>query len=108
VNHLSIPLELLATLTGLAGAWYVAAEERDRAAMGFVAFLASNAAWVAFGYINSHWILIAQQVGFTALSVRGIWKKALRGRVRASRDAYQSVRRSRGVLAAARFAWRCF
>jgi hypothetical protein len=108
MNHFAIPLELLATITGLAGAWYVAAEDRERAAWGFVAFLASNAAWIAFGYINGHWILIVQQLGFTALSLRGIWKKALRVRVRSFRQGYRAVREKRGVLAAARFAWRCF
>lgn len=93
MNHFSIPLELLATLTGLTGAWYVAAEDRRHAAWGFAAFLASNAAWIAFGYINSHWILIAQQVGFTGLSLRGIWIKALRPRLAALFDIWEADHR---------------
>lgn len=76
MNLLSITAEILGTATGLAGAWYVA-EEGKRAGWGFAAFLASNAAWMAFGYTNGHWGLVATQVGFTFLSLRGMWKKTL-------------------------------
>lgn len=78
MNHVSLATEILAAITGLLGAWFVADDDGKAAGWGFVAFLASNAAWIAVGYMSGLWGLIAQQVGFTALSLRGIWKKLLR------------------------------
>lgn len=65
-------LELLAAITGLAGAWLLATKGQH-AAWGWWAFLASNVGWIAFGWIRRHWFLVLQQVGFTASSVWGIW-----------------------------------
>jgi len=69
---MTIAFEIRGTLFGLLGAWYVAADGR-RAGWGFVAFLASNAAWLIFAWLNAHWFQFAQQIGFTALSLRGLW-----------------------------------
>jgi hypothetical protein len=44
-----------------------------RAGWGFVAYLASNAAWIGFAWIHGHWGLFAQQVAFTASSLLGVW-----------------------------------
>jgi hypothetical protein len=102
----SLAAEILATATGLAGAWYVA-EEGDRAGLGFAFFLASNAAWMSFGYMNGHWILIVQQLGFTAFALRGIWKKSVRPRAALFAAVYRATRPYRGVLASAHVAYRC-
>ncbi len=69
-----IGIELIATFTGLAGAWYVA-EEGQRATWGFALFLSSNIGWGVYGASKQDWLLVALQVGFTVLSLRGIWKK---------------------------------
>ncbi|KQT11071.1 hypothetical protein ASG30_09320 [Ramlibacter sp. Leaf400] len=46
----------------------------DHASWGWVAFLASNVAWIAFASARRHWFLLLQQLGFTATSVLGIWR----------------------------------
>jgi len=65
-------IEAAAALCGLAGAWLLAANG-PTAAWGWWWFLASNAGWIAFGWIRRHWFLLLQQVGFTASSLWGIW-----------------------------------
>jgi hypothetical protein len=66
-------IEILAAAAGLIGAWLLAARG-EHASWGWVAFLASNVGWIAFGWIRRHWFLLAQQVGFTATSLLGIWR----------------------------------
>lgn len=65
-------LEAIASAFGLAGAWLLATSG-PHAGWGWWAFLASNACWIAFGWIRGHWFLLLQQVGFTASSLWGIW-----------------------------------
>lgn len=60
-------------LTGLFGAWMVAANV-DTSGYGFVAYLASNIFWVIFGYKQRAWGLVVQQVGFTGSSLLGIYR----------------------------------
>lgn len=64
-------IEALAAAFGLIGA-FLLAHKGQHAAWGWVAFLASNAGWLAFGWIRGHWFLCIQQVGFTASSLLGI------------------------------------
>lgn len=66
-------IEALAALSGLLGAFLLAGKG-EHAAWGWVAFLASNAGWIAFGWIRGHWWLVLQQVGFTASSLLGVWR----------------------------------
>jgi hypothetical protein len=65
-------IEACAAIAGLTGAWLLASND-EHAAWGWWAFLASNVAWIAFGWTRRHWFLVLQQVGFTASSVWGIW-----------------------------------
>lgn len=65
-------IEAFAAGAGLTGA-FLLATAGQHAAWGWVAFLASNVGWIAFGWIRRHWWLLAQQVGFTASSLWGIW-----------------------------------
>lgn len=65
-------LEATAAACGLAGAWLLAAKGQH-AAWGWWFFLASNAGWIAFGWIRRHWFLLLQQLGFTASSLWGVW-----------------------------------
>lgn len=66
-------IELFATACGLLGTLLLATLTRW-AGWGFVAFLASNAGWLAFSYAHGHWFMFTQQVGFTLSSLIGIWK----------------------------------
>ena len=65
-------IEAAAALTGLVGA-FLLATRGEHAAWGWVAFLASNAGWLVFGWSQRLWFLLLQQVGFTASSLWGIW-----------------------------------
>jgi hypothetical protein len=65
-------IEAAAAASGLAGA-FLLATKGQHAAWGWVAFLASNAGWIAFGWLRRHLFLLVQQVGFTASSLWGIW-----------------------------------
>lgn len=68
-----IAIEILAAAFGLAGA-FLLASKTTYAAWGWVSFLASNVGWLAFAWIRRHRFLLAQQVGFTATSLLGIWR----------------------------------
>lgn len=76
LKHRDLAIEAAAALFGLVGAYLLAAKG-THAGLGFVAFLASNAGWIAFGWIRRHWFLVIQQVGFTASSLLGIWNWVL-------------------------------
>lgn len=65
-------IELLAAIFGIVGTLLLATKGRF-AGWGFVAFLGSNAGWLAFSYSHEHWFMFAQQVGFTVSSLLGIW-----------------------------------
>lgn len=66
-------IEAAAALTGLLGAFLLAARGAH-ASWGWLAFLASNIGWIAFGLRRRHWWLVAQQIGFMGSSVLGICK----------------------------------
>jgi hypothetical protein len=72
-------IELAAATFGLLGTILLAGNGK-RAGWGFVAFLASNAGWLAFSYAGGHWSLFAQQIGFTVTSLFGIWRWLLQPR----------------------------
>jgi hypothetical protein len=63
--------EWSASFTGLAGAALVASKS-DWAGYGFLAFLASNIAWIAYSVRTKTWSLLVMQLGFTATSLLGI------------------------------------
>lgn len=65
-------IECLAAIFGILGTLVLATKGRW-AGWGFVAFLASNAGWLAFSYAHAHWFMFAQQVGFTVSSLIGVW-----------------------------------
>jgi hypothetical protein len=73
-------LEALAAVLGLAGATLLAIGTRWFA-IGWLAFLASNFAGVAFAAgAGLHWLL-AQQIGFTCTSLLGVWTWIVRPRL---------------------------
>lgn len=77
---LANPAEAVATATGLAGAYLLASRTRW-APLGWLSFLASNAAWLYFAWQKDHPGLFLQQVGFTGSSLLGIWQWIVRPRL---------------------------
>jgi hypothetical protein len=63
-----------AMATTLAAAWLVASQSKRKRAWGFWIFIASNAMWIAWGWHDHAFALIALQVGLFALNVRGARK----------------------------------
>lgn len=66
-------IELLGAAMGLLGTLLLAGKGK-RAGWGFVAFLASNVAWMVFASTYGHWGLFAQHAAFMLTSVWGIWR----------------------------------
>lgn len=64
-------IECAAAVFGLAGT-VLLANNGPHAGWGFVAYLVSNAGWIAFAWAGRHWFLLVQQIGFTATSLWGI------------------------------------
>lgn len=66
-------LEWTGAALGLLGAALLATNTRW-SAYGWLAFLASNGCWIAYAQMHEAWGLMAQQAGFTATSVLGLWR----------------------------------
>jgi hypothetical protein len=66
-------VEWSGSLTGLIGAALLATNS-DVSGLGFVAFLLSNACWLAFALYTRAFGLLVMQIGFTVTSVLGIWR----------------------------------
>lgn len=68
-------LELLqwpAFAVTVAAGWLVASETRGRRLVGFVLFLVSNVLWVAWGWHDAAWALVALQAFLAVTNVRGV------------------------------------
>lgn len=65
-------LECVAAVAGLSGA-FLLASATPMAAWGWLAFLASNGAWIAFAVRRRLRWLLLQQIGFTGTSILGIY-----------------------------------
>lgn len=70
---LSQLLEWTGAALGLLGAALLAANHRY-SGWGFLAFLLSNACWIAFGLLSHTYGLIAMQIGFSVTSVVGLFR----------------------------------
>ena len=58
---------------GIAGSIALARNDRY-SGWGFVAYLASNAAWLAYGYASDIPALTLQHLVFAAISTFGVWR----------------------------------
>lgn len=58
----------------LYAAYLLGSRRTDRRVLGFSTFILSNVLWVAWGWHDEAWALIALQVGLFAMNVRGIAK----------------------------------
>jgi hypothetical protein len=63
-----------AMVATLAAAWLVASTGKHRRMIGFWVFLASNLLWIAWGWHDEAYALIALQVGLAAMNIRGVHK----------------------------------
>lgn len=77
-------IEWAGCLFGVLGAGLLALNNRW-SGWGFVLFLGSNAAWIAFGLITGAMGLVTMQIVFTATSLVGIWQWLIRPRFEARR-----------------------
>ena len=64
-------LQWPAMVATLVAAWLVASTRKGRRGAGFWCFIASNLLWIAWGWHDGAWALIALQVGLFALNLRG-------------------------------------
>jgi hypothetical protein len=70
-------IELLqwpAMAASLAAAWLVASTQKHRRKTGFWVFLLSNVLWIAWGWHDDAYALIALQVGLAVMNIRGVMK----------------------------------
>jgi hypothetical protein len=70
-----IDLDLIqwpAMLVTIVAAWLTASSARQRREWGFRLFLASNVLWVAWGWHDGAWALVALQFVLAAMNLRGM------------------------------------
>jgi hypothetical protein len=72
-DYLSL-LQWPAMAVTLVAAWLVASQHKRKRSWGFWCFIASNVLWVAWGWHDRAYALIALQVGLFAMNVRGARK----------------------------------
>lgn len=63
-----------AMLATVLAAWLVGSNSKPRRNIGFWVFLASNLLWVAWGWHDGAYALIALQFALAALNIRGVSK----------------------------------
>ncbi|HEY0062932.1 MAG TPA: hypothetical protein VGC21_12490 [Telluria sp.] len=67
-------LEWPAMLVSVAAAWWMASRRADRRVIAFWLFTIGNLMWIAWGWAEGAWGLIALNTFLMALNVRGILK----------------------------------
>jgi hypothetical protein len=67
-------LQWPAMVASITAAWLVASQKKSRRQAGFWWFLGSNVLWVAWGWHDHAWALIALQVALALLNLRGLRK----------------------------------
>jgi hypothetical protein len=67
-------LQWPAMVVTVAAAWLVGSTSRRRRTIGFWTFLASNALWIAWGWLDHAFALVALQVCLAAMNIRGARK----------------------------------
>jgi hypothetical protein len=74
MDHLLDLIQWPAMAATVAAAWLVASRSAHKRAVGFWVFLASNVLWVAWGWHDRAWALVALQFCLAALNIRGVRK----------------------------------
>ena len=65
-------LQWPAMLVTIGAAWLTASSAQHRREWGFRLFLASNLLWVAWGWHDGAWALVALQFALAAMNLRGM------------------------------------
>ena len=73
MNYLDL-LQWPAMAATVAAAWLVASRSARKREVGFWVFLASNILWVAWGWHDHAYALVALQFCLAALNMRGVYK----------------------------------
>jgi hypothetical protein len=68
-----------AMVTTLASTWLVGSTRKSLRVMAFCTFLVSNVLWIAWGWHDHAYALVALQVGLAVLNVRGVTKNETGG-----------------------------
>ena len=61
-----------AMLVTIAASYFAASSAQHRRAWGFRLFLLSNVLWVAWGWHDGAWALVALQFALAAMNIRGM------------------------------------
>ena len=67
-------LEWPAMLITLAAAWWLGSKKPEKRIFAFSLLIVGNLMWIAWGWGDDAWALIALNVGLMALNVRAIMK----------------------------------
>lgn len=67
-------LQWPAMVITLLSAWLVASQSPRRRSWGFWLFISSNLLWIAWGWHDGAFALVAMQIGLFALNLRGAIK----------------------------------
>lgn len=67
-------MDWIGTITALAGA-YLLSFDKTWSRWGWVLYLVSNVAWVAYGVHSDVWSLVIMQIGFMGATLNGIYRK---------------------------------
>ncbi|MDQ1811769.1 hypothetical protein RBA41_00475 [Massilia sp. CCM 9210] len=67
-------LEWPAMAISLAAAWWMGSKKPGKRIVAFSMLIVGNLMWIAWGWGEAAWALIALNVGLLALNVRGIRK----------------------------------
>lgn len=67
-------LEWPAMLISLAAAWWMGSTKAKKRIVAFVLLIVGNLMWIAWGWGEGAWALIALNVGLMGLNVRAIMK----------------------------------
>ena len=67
-------LEWPAMAVSLVSAWWMGSKKTEKRIFAFCLLIAGNLMWIAWGWDDEAWALIALNVGLMALNVRGIIK----------------------------------
>ena len=67
-------LEWPAMAVSLLAAWWMASQKPEKRILAFWLLILGNLLWIAWGWRDGAWALIALQVGLILLNARGILK----------------------------------
>ena len=67
-------LQWPAMLVTVVSTWLVGSDDAGRREVGFWLFLLSNALWIAWGWHDAAWALVALHVALAAFNIRGAKK----------------------------------